>query len=263
MNVQDRYHLMPIITPAYPQQNSTFNVSASTRTIMIEAFKTGLHITEDILLGKQVWDKLFEAPMFFLKYKHFIVLLASATSPEDHLEWCGLVESKVRFLIGKNKISGNLFSGYNEIVVFSGTLERNQHIVLAHINPESYNKLEVQSEPNTLCTMWFIGLEFAKTENLNVDLTYDIQAFTENVNRHAMNIKMLKGGMKVEAKHVKRKHLSHYLSPSLLKRERKTSISNSTVKNGLDSKKRTLEGEDASTKKRARVSDEVNASSVS
>jgi len=65
---------MPIITPAYPQQNSTFNVSASTRTIMQEEFKQGLAITEDIMLGKTTWDKLFEPPNFFGKYKYVNVL---------------------------------------------------------------------------------------------------------------------------------------------------------------------------------------------
>ena len=32
---------MPIITPAYPQQNSTFNVTMSTRDVMLEEFREG------------------------------------------------------------------------------------------------------------------------------------------------------------------------------------------------------------------------------
>lgn len=98
---------MPIITPAYPQQNSTFNVSVSTRTIMQEAFENGLAITEEIIIGKATWDKLFEPPNFFGKYKHYIVLLARSLSAEDQLEWCGLVESKIRHLIG-NRLNINI-----------------------------------------------------------------------------------------------------------------------------------------------------------
>lgn len=228
---------MPIITPAYPQQNSTFNVSVSTRAIMMEEFKNGLKLTDEIMLGKQPWEKLFEAPLFFQKYRHFIVLLVSATTAEDHLEWSGLVESKVRLLIG--------------------TLERNQHITLAHINPECYS--HINAVPNTACSMWFIGLEFAKTENLNVNLTCDIQTFTENVNRHALSIKMFKEGMKLEAKHVKRKHLNQYLPPMLLKRERK--ISTTVSKITPENRKRHSVDESVSACKKSRPSDESSVTS--
>uniref|UniRef100_A0A1B6CNZ7 Poly(A) polymerase n=1 Tax=Clastoptera arizonana TaxID=38151 RepID=A0A1B6CNZ7_9HEMI len=202
--ISDRYHLMPIITPAYPQQNSTFNVSLSTRTVMQEEFKQGLAITDDIVLGKTAWDKLFEAPNFFIKYKHFIVLLASASCAEDQLEWCGLIESKVRHLIM--------------------SLERNQHILLAHVNAECYHGVPPATDsPKTPTSMWFIGLVFRKSENLNVDLTYDIQSFTNAVHRQATQTKMVKEGMKIEARHVKRKQLAQYLPANLIKRERKVS----------------------------------------
>lgn len=73
VNVQDRFHLMPIITPAYPQQNSTFNTSQSTRAVMVEEFKSGLQITEDIMLGKVTWDRLFQPPNFFMKYRYALI----------------------------------------------------------------------------------------------------------------------------------------------------------------------------------------------
>merc|ERR550519_2974532 len=72
-NVGDRFHVMPIITPAYPQMNSTYNVSNSTLRVMQEEFKSSLAICEEILSSKATWDKLFEPPNFFTKYRHFIV----------------------------------------------------------------------------------------------------------------------------------------------------------------------------------------------
>lgn len=239
INIQDRYHLMPIITPAYPQQNSTFNVSQSTRHIMVNEFKHGLAVTEEIMLGKAHWDKLFEQPAFFTKYKHFIVLLVIANNADDHLEWCGLVESKARLLVGN--------------------LERNPFIMLAHINPQSYTMNE--SEPNTVGSMWFIGLEFSKAEGLQVDLTRDIFWFTEQVNNHAAAINMWKEGLRLDARYVKRKQLSQYLSPSLLKKERKNSI----TKNGTTpeiSRKRTSseavpENKNTNPNKKTRFSEEI------
>ncbi|VVC95682.1 unnamed protein product [Leptidea sinapis] len=233
VNMSDRFHLMPIITPAYPQQNSTFNVSASTRTVIMEEFRLGLTITDEIMLSKCGWERLFEAPNFFSRYKHFIVLLASSAGADDHLQWCGLIESKIRHLIT--------------------TLERNQHITIAHVNPECYNSVplhtndgqplalppgtsvptdsETETEekknendevlPN-VCSMWFIGLVFDKT-NVNVNLTYDILSFTKVVHYQAEITNMLREGMTIEARHVRRKQLHQYLSPSLLKRERTTS----------------------------------------
>ena len=109
-----------------------------------------------------------------------MVLLVTSYCAEDHLEWCGLVESKVRFLIS--------------------SLERTEHICLAHVNPKCFeqpsdlwNKIEgfngtCIDEHTKFVSMWFIGLEFEKMENLNVNLTDCIQNFTKSVHTHAVRI---------------------------------------------------------------------------
>ncbi len=207
-NVSDRFHLMPIITPAYPQQNSTFNVSRSTLEVMKKEFELSLAICEEIWAGKAKWEKLFETPNFFAKYKHFIVLEASAATEEDQLEWYGLVESKVRHLVGN--------------------LER-EAIELAHIWPKTYPSLEEGKEKT--CCYWFVGLlikqqQTSGTEGTqNLDLTTPIKKFTELVMGTAVTIKRWKEGMKVEADYRKRKELARYLPPSerhKLKTERKS-----------------------------------------
>ncbi|XP_005184903.1 poly(A) polymerase type 3 [Musca domestica] len=281
VNASDRYHLMPIITPAYPQQNSTFNVSESTKKVILMEFNRGMTTTDEIMLGRASWDRLFEAPSFFYRYRHFIVLLVNSQTADDHLEWCGLVESKIRLLIGN--------------------LERNQHISLAHVNPKCFEHKKgntnntnnnnnnnnntscsqnssgneedktggsqqttstVTSSP--FCSMWFIGLEFERTENLNVDLTESIQNFTEHVIQHGVNIKMLKEGMSIEARHVKRKQLSQYLDADFLKKERKSMESHNNFNNQIMANRKRLstemqkDGSNGSTNtnvKRSRVSE--------
>jgi len=190
-NVADRFHVMPIITPAYPQQNSTFNVSNSTLKVMQAEFQSSLAICEEILAGKSKWQKIFEPPNFFCKYRHFIVLEASSSCEEDQLTWEGLVESKVRHLVAN--------------------LER-EAISLAHVWPKNYRSLVEGCDK--VCCYWFIGLKVELKEGNaggQLDLTTPIKAFTDIVMRSAIQINVWKTGMKIVADYKKRKELKEYL----------------------------------------------------
>lgn len=112
----------------------------------------------------------------------------------DHLEWCGLVESKVRYLIGN--------------------LEHNEHIELAHVNPKRFECQNQQTKTTEFCSMWFVGIQFKKVTNLNANLTENIQNFTYLVYKHGFGL--MKDGMEIEVKHVRRKELSAYLGKDVL-----------------------------------------------
>ncbi|KAJ3197264.1 polynucleotide adenylyltransferase [Irineochytrium annulatum] len=98
---QDKAHRMPVITPAYPSMCSTHNVTASTQFVTTEEFRRGLEITEKIIMGTAKWEELFEKDDFFHRYKYYLQIIASTDSPERHLLWSGLVESRLRQLVMK------------------------------------------------------------------------------------------------------------------------------------------------------------------
>ena len=66
----------PIITPAFPSMNSTYNVSLTTRNIMLTEFEKAMDITKHIMekrnKAKVSWKRLFKKFPFFKAYQHFI-----------------------------------------------------------------------------------------------------------------------------------------------------------------------------------------------
>ncbi|KAJ6837458.1 nuclear poly(A) polymerase 1 [Iris pallida] len=103
-NFKDRGHMMPIITPAYPCMNSSYNVSASTLRVMKEEFQRGHEICELMEANKADWKLLFEPHPFFEAYKHYLQI-DIATEDDDALrKWKGWIESRLRYLTLKMKI---------------------------------------------------------------------------------------------------------------------------------------------------------------
>ncbi|VDD89725.1 unnamed protein product [Enterobius vermicularis] len=172
----DRHHLMPIITPAYPEQNSTFNVTRSTRAVIVDEMEEGLNITIDIMNGHAEWSELFTEVNFFSRYKHFIVLLCIAPT---ELVWSGLVESKIRHLVG--------------------SLERNPCVTLCHVDPKHYTPLQPLG---SCCQLWFIGMDLNKELKKNIDLTGELQQFSDAVLGAARFQDLYVEGMQVSNKYL-------------------------------------------------------------
>ncbi|XP_053964091.1 poly(A) polymerase type 3-like [Anastrepha ludens] len=178
-------HLMPIITPAYPQYNSAFNVSEATKKVIINELNRGMATMNVIMSDGAPWDLLFEAPSFFYRYHHFIVVLVTSQTSQDQLQWCGLVQSKIRLLVDD--------------------VQHKHHMSLVHANPTcfEYKKDDVPTQSNSgkenepsdnpavdtapFCSMLFIGLEFEyKEKNSKVDLTGSFKYFAERITQHAV-----------------------------------------------------------------------------
>lgn len=65
-NPKDRTHHMPIITPAYPCMNSSYNVSPSTLRVMMDQFQFGNKICE-------VWLKIQCCFLLFSLYSPILI----------------------------------------------------------------------------------------------------------------------------------------------------------------------------------------------
>jgi poly(A) polymerase len=165
-NISDRSHKMPILTPAYPQQNSTFNVSDATLEIIKGEFVRGKAIMEDILEGKQPWTALWDKVDFFSNYKLYATITATSASISDHMDYEGLVESSIR--------------------VFITSLDRTLH-VKGNPYPTSFTTKPVEGD-GECSTVWYIGLTLppkSSGEKRQFDLNSPAQPFYNDVYRKA------------------------------------------------------------------------------
>eukprot|EP00644_Phytophthora_capsici_P000048 jgi/Phyca11/100149/e_gw1.4.686.1 len=96
----NRYQVMPILTPAYPSMNSSFNVSTHSLSVMKEEFKRGLTIVQDVLSkGGSEWGPLFEPSEFFAVHQHYLAVEVYTEKEDEEQAWCSFCESRMRKLV--------------------------------------------------------------------------------------------------------------------------------------------------------------------
>lgn len=99
LNPRDGRHIMPIITPAYPSMNSSYNVGVpQLRRIQIELNKAD-RLMDEICEGHANFRDLFVGNDFFQSHMHFLQVNIIAGNANDFLEWFRLCESRLRILI--------------------------------------------------------------------------------------------------------------------------------------------------------------------
>ena len=93
-------NLMPVITPAFPSMCSTFNITESTKKVILDEISRARGITKNIFEGRAQWSDLFKKHTFFTNdHKYYLTVIASSLDADAAKKWSGLVESKVRHLV--------------------------------------------------------------------------------------------------------------------------------------------------------------------
>ncbi|XP_062164558.1 nuclear poly(A) polymerase 4-like isoform X2 [Alnus glutinosa] len=196
-NPRDRFHHMPIITPAYPCMNSSYNVSTSTLRVIMEQFHHGHRICQEIELKKAQWSALFEPYLFFEAYKNYLQVDIVAADADDLLAWKGWVESRFRQLTLK--------------------IERDTNGMLqCHPYPNEYVDA---SKPCPHCA-FFMGLQRKEgvrgQEGQQFDIRGTVDEFRQDINMYMF----WKPGMDIFVSHVRRKQLPAFVFPDGYKRSR-------------------------------------------
>mmetsp|Transcript_34034 Transcript_34034/g.63535 ORF Transcript_34034/g.63535 Transcript_34034/m.63535 type:complete len:535 (+) Transcript_34034:58-1662(+) len=152
-NPADRQHVMPVITPAFPSMNSTHNVTETTKRILLDEFKRGFELVQNVEGSKAEWSDVYAAFPFFQEFKHFLMLEILAKSEDVFNKFSGWVESKLRILVMQlEQVNG----------------------MRIHPNPLQYSLSEGDADWPHGCGM-FLGLLFAPEGGAYVDMQIDLR----------------------------------------------------------------------------------------
>ncbi|KAJ8445848.1 hypothetical protein Cgig2_027929 [Carnegiea gigantea] len=197
-NPRDRTHHMPIITPAYPCMNSSYNVSTSTLRVMMEQFEHGNKICQEVELNKAQWNNLFGPYLFFEAYKNYLQVDIVAADVDDLLAWKGWVESRLRQLTLK--------------------IERDTFGML-QCHPYPYEYTDTSKE----CAhcAFFMGLQRKQGVKVKEGQQFDIRGTVDEFREEVKMYMYWKPGMDIYVSHVRRKQLPSYVFPEGYKRPRR------------------------------------------
>ncbi|KAE8688977.1 Nuclear poly(A) polymerase 2 [Hibiscus syriacus] len=196
-NHRDRFHLMPIITPAYPCMNSSYNVSTSTLRVMMEQFQHGNRISEEIELSKAQWYALFEPYLFFEAYKNYLQVDIVSADADDLLVWKGWVESRLRQLTLK--------------------IERDTNGMLqCHPYPPEY----VDKSKQFAHCAFFMGLQRKVGVSGQEGQQFDIRGTVDEFRQEISMYMYWKPGMDIYVSHVRRRQLPGFVFPDGYRRPR-------------------------------------------
>lgn len=170
---------MPIITPAFPNINSSANVTPSTLKVMKREIERAYKEVSLILKKgnecvKDDWASLFKPSDFFLRFRMYVSIVARAPDPESLKAWGSFVESRIRKFV--ETLETMRFPFY-EIFPY----------------PKSYDVLpnaeSDDEEQRKFGKRWFIGLRvdsvIARTRNYShstINLESAVTQFTNNLN---------------------------------------------------------------------------------
>ncbi|XP_058193670.1 nuclear poly(A) polymerase 1-like [Rhododendron vialii] len=188
-NFRDRQHLMPIITPAYPCMNSSYNVSTSTLRVMMEEFRRGNEICEVLETNNAGWMTLFEPFPFFEAYKNYLQIDIAAENDDDLRKWKGWIESRLRQLNLK--------------------IERDTNSTLqCHPHPGEFSE---KSRP--LHYYYFMGLRRKEGTNAQEGEQFDIRLTVEEFKHSVCMYHSWCPGMWIHVCHVRRKNIPDFVFP--------------------------------------------------
>ncbi|XP_077243993.1 poly(A) polymerase 1 [Tasmannia lanceolata] len=250
-NPRDRSHRMPIITPAYPCMNSSYNVSSSTLRVMTEQFQRGNEICEAMEISKADWNTLFEPYPFFEAYKNYLEIDITAENNDDLRKWKGWVESRLRTL--------------------TLTIERHTFGMLqCHPHPCDFSD---KSRPFHCC--FFMGLQRKQGVTINEGEQFDIRASVEEFKHTVVGKYTLwKPGMEIKVSHIRRRNIPLFVFPGGTRPSRPTrvaseSVSKSRISNSVQADKSHVAGDNdkdadlsGEPRKRKRVEDNGESNSA-
>ncbi|KAD2392958.1 hypothetical protein E3N88_39935 [Mikania micrantha] len=236
-NPKDKYHLMPIITPAYPSMNSSYNVSSSTLRIMTEEFKRGHDVCEAMVLNNGSWLELFEPYRFFEAYKNYLQIDIVAQCDQDMMNWKGWVESRIRYLIERDTFK----------------------LLQCHPHPGDF-----LDKSNPFHCSYFLGLQRKEGVSVNEAKKFDIRLTVDEFKANVGSYTSWKPGMDINVTHIRRRDIPAYVFPGGIRPTRPARVNveerhapDKSAASSVDvGTSNSVDGPDDDTRKRKREDDD-------